>query len=128
LRWGTVTAPDKVTRAAGWAMGIPIGARNVEGAKLFLKWLARPEIEARVMNRFPASIKARKLPPWNDAKWDIFKKAEPDGRSIPSVAGWFQMQSAVIAALQKVLVGQASPQQAADEAAAQMRQIIAENR
>ena len=52
------------------------------------------------MNRFPASLKARSLQPWNDPKWDVFKEVEPDARSIPSVAGWFQMQTVIIAALQ----------------------------
>jgi ABC-type glycerol-3-phosphate transport system substrate-binding protein len=44
------------------------------------------------------------------------------------VAGWFEMQTAIIAALQKVLVKQATPQQAADEAAAKIKIIIAENK
>jgi ABC-type glycerol-3-phosphate transport system substrate-binding protein len=37
------------------------------------------------------------------------------------------MQEATIVELQKILVGQATPQQAADAAAAKIAQIIAEN-
>ena len=128
VKWGAVLSPDGVNRAGGWTMGIPVGAKNTEPAKTFLKWMAKPEIQAVVMNRFPASIKARKLAPWNDPKWDIFNVAEPHSRSLPSVAGWFPIQTAVIAALQKVLVRQSSPQQAADEAAAKIKLIIAENK
>lgn len=128
LRWGVVTAPDKVNRAGGWTMGVPVGARNPEGAKVFLEWLARPEIQAKVMNRFPANLSARQLAPWNDPKFDIFRAAEADARSVPSVAGWFQIQTAVITELQKVLVGQSTPQQAADAAAAQIETIIAETK
>ena len=122
-----VTAPDKINRAGGWTMGIPEGAKNPDAAKVFLKWLARPEIQAKVMNRFPANLSARKLPPWSDPKFNIFIEAEPDARAVPAVAGWFQIQTAVINELQKVLIKQRTPQEAADAAAAQITQIIAEN-
>lgn len=127
VKWGAVLAPDKINRAGGWTMGVPVGAKNAEGAKAFIRWMMIPEIQAQVMNRFPASIKARKLPPWNDPKWDIFNKADPDGRAVPVVAGWFEMQTAVLTNLQKVLVKQLTPQQAADAAAAEIKKIIADN-
>jgi multiple sugar transport system substrate-binding protein len=128
VRWGAVLAPDKINRAGGWTMGVPVGARNSDGAKAFIRWMMIPEIQAQVMNRFPASVRARRLPPWNDPKWDIFNQADPDGRSVPAVAGWFEMQTAVLTNLQRVLVRQLSPQQAADAAATAMRRIIADNR
>jgi multiple sugar transport system substrate-binding protein len=106
---------------------VPEGAKNTEGAKTFLLWLSQPEIMAKVMNRFPSNRKALALPPWNDPAKAIFTQAEAGGRSVPSVAGWFQMQEALIVELQKILVGQSTPQQAADAAAAKMSQIIAEN-
>ena len=86
-----------------------------------------PEILAKVMNRFPANRKALDLPPWNDPAKAIFKEAEAGGRSVPAVAGWFQMQEATIVELQKILVGQSTPQQAADAAAEAINRIIAEN-
>ena len=78
----------------------------------------------------PLSVnrKALDLPPWNDPAKAIFKQAEIDGRSVPSVAGWFKMQEAIIVELQRVLVGQKTPQQAADTAAARMADIIAESK
>jgi multiple sugar transport system substrate-binding protein len=127
LKWGVVLSPDKVNRGGGWTMGIPVGAANPEGARTFLLWLAEPENMAKALNRFPANIKALDLPPWNDPAKAIFKTAELDGRSVPSVAGWFQMQEALIVELQRVLVGQQTPQQAADAAAAKMTDIIATN-
>jgi multiple sugar transport system substrate-binding protein len=127
VKWGAVTAPDKINRAGGWTMGVPVGAKNPEGAKVFLEWLAQPTIQAKVMNRFPASLTARTLPPWNDPKFDIFKQAEADARAVPSVAGWFQIQTAVITELQKILVGEKTPQQAADDAAGKIEEIIAAN-
>lgn len=127
LKWGMVLSPEGINRGGGWTMGVPVGAANTEGAKQFLVWLSNPEILAKVMNRFPANQKALDLPPWNDPEKVIFKEAEKGGRAMPSVAGWFQMQEATIVELQKILVGQATPQQAADAAAAKIAQVIAEN-
>lgn len=128
LKWGTVRPPNKTAGTGGWTMGIPVTAKNPQGARTFLLWLARPEIQAKVMNRSPANRKALDLPPWNDPEKAIFARAEEGARSSPSVAGWFQMQEALILEMQKVLVGQATPKQAADAAAAKMAQIIADNK
>lgn len=127
LQWGTVLSPQQVNRGGGWTMGVPVGAANPEGAKAFLLWLSRPEVLANAMNRFPANKKSLQMPPWNDPAKAIFIQAEADGRSVPSVAGWFQMQEALIIELQRVLVGEKSPQEAADAAAAKMTEIIAAN-
>lgn len=127
LEWGVVLSPEGINRGGGWTMGVPVGAQNPEGAKQFLVWLSDPEILAQVMNRFPANQKALDLPPWNDPERAIFKRAEAGARAVPSVAGWFQMQEATIVELQRILVGQKTPQQAADDAAAAIARIIAEN-
>ncbi|CAH1688882.1 conserved exported hypothetical protein [Hyphomicrobiales bacterium] len=128
LKWGMVLSPDGVNRGGGWTMGVPVGASNPDGAKQFLVWLSQPDILAKVLNRFPANKKALELPPWNNPAIAIFKEAEQGARSVPSVAGWFQMQEATIVELQKILVGQKSPQQAADAAAATIARIISENK
>ena len=70
------------------------------------------------MNRWPANLKAlARCRRGTTRSTTIFREAEPDARSVPSVAGWFQIQDAVITELQKILVGQTTPQQAADAAA-----------
>ena len=127
LKWGMALMPGGISRGGGWTMGVPEGAANPEGAKQFILWLSQPEIMAKVMNRTPSNLKAQALPPWNDPEKAIFSEAEAGARSAPSVAGWFQMQEATIVELQKILVGQSTPQQAADAAAAKIAQVIAEN-
>jgi multiple sugar transport system substrate-binding protein len=128
LKWGMVLSPLGISRGGGWTMGVPVGAANSDGAKQFLIWLSQPEIMAQVMNRTPSNLKAQALPPWNDPAKAIFSEAEKGARSVPSVAGWFQMQEATIVELQKILVGQSTPQQAADAAAAKIAEIIAQNK
>ena len=127
VEWGMMTAPERINRAGGWTMGVPVGADNPEGAKEFLVWLSDAQHMAKVMNRTPANLEAQATPPWNDEMYQIFTEAEADARAVPGVAGWFQIQDAVIRELQKVLVGQLTPQEAADSAAAEIDRIIAEN-
>lgn len=127
VKWGVITAPDKVNRAGGWTMGVPVGASNTEGAKTFLKWMSQPEIMAKGMNRTPANLKSRQMEPWNDPQYQVFTDAEPDARPVPAVAGWFQIQDTVIVELQKLLIGQMTPQEAADSAAAKINRILAEH-
>lgn len=127
LEWGTVLAPDLINRGGGWTMGVPTGAQNPEAARAFLDWFADAENQANHMNRFPARLDARELPPWNDPMYDIFKEASKDTRSVPSVAGWFEIQTAVITELQRVLTGERTAQEAADAAAGTINAVIAEN-
>ncbi|MDR0415756.1 MAG: sugar ABC transporter substrate-binding protein, partial [Propionibacteriaceae bacterium] len=125
LEWGTVLSPFKLNMAGGWSMAIPVGAPNPDAAEVFIKWFAEPDHLAKFMNRTPARVSSQAMAPWNDPGYDIFKLATPDSRAVPGVAGWRQMSIAVVNGLQKVLVGEASAQAAADTAAAEIDAIIA---
>lgn len=127
LKYGTVMIPGQVNRSGGWTMAIPAGAKNPEAAKVFMLWFSDPKIMAEMMNRTPARISANAIPPWNDPKYAIFTKALEHSQALPSVSNWTEMQSEIITQVQKVLVGQVTPQQAADAAAAQMDAILARN-
>ena len=65
--------------------------------------------------------------PWNEPQYKIFTEAAKTTRSIPPVAGWVDMQTALITNLQKGLIGQKTPQQVADESTKQMNAIIENN-
>ena len=125
LRWGAVLSPSKVNRSGGWTMGVPVGAKNAAAARVFLLWLAKPENLGKLMNRTPARLSVYSAPPWNDPKFGIFTKALHDARSLPGVGDWFGIQTVIITEAQKILVGQMSPQQAADSMAKQIDVILA---
>lgn len=127
LRYGTVLAPMKVSGGSGYAMGVPVGAKNTEAAKLFIEWINQPEHMGQLLNRSPARLSARKYPPWNEPKYKIFTEASKTTRSIPPVAGWVDMQTALITNLQKGLIGQLTPRQVADTSTKQMNDIIQNN-
>jgi len=125
LRWGMVLSPDKVNVSGGWAMGVPVGAQNVAAARVFLEWLAKPENMGKIMNRTPARLSVYKAPPWNNPEYAIFGQALKDARALPTVGDWASIQTVIITNGQKILVGELSPQQAADAMAQQIDALLA---
>lgn len=125
LRWGTVLSPDKVNRSGGWTMGVPVGAKDAEAARVFLLWFARPDHMCTMMNRTPGRLSCYTTAPWNAPKLAIFAKALRYARSLPSVADWAGIQTVIITGAQKILVGQLAPRQAADAMAEQIDAILA---
>jgi ABC-type glycerol-3-phosphate transport system substrate-binding protein len=79
----------------------------------------------KVMNRTPARYSVYDSPPWNDPKYSIFTTALKDARSLPAVGNWASIQNVIITEAQKILVGQSTPQQAADAMAKQIDPLLA---
>jgi multiple sugar transport system substrate-binding protein len=125
VRFGMVLSPQKVNVSGGWTMGVPVGAQNSAGARTFLLWLAKPQNLAAVMNRTPARLSAYKLPPWNSPIYAIFGRSLASARTLPQVGSWAGIQTIIITNAQKILVGQSTPQQAADAMAQQIDDLLA---
>ena len=125
VRWGAVLLPDKINRSGGWTMGVPAGAKDPKSAQVFLLWFTKPENLGAFMNRTPSRLSVYRTAPWNSPKWALFAEALKDARALPSVANWFSIEMVVINEAQKILVGQLTPQQAADAMAAQIDAILA---
>ena len=124
LNYGMVTLPDKVNRGGGWTMGIPVGAKNPDAAKVFLKWFSDPTRQGSLMPTTPALIKANAVSPWNKPQFDVSTEAFAHSRSLPQVANWAAMQTAIVTELQKVLVGQETVKQAADSLEQQLTSLL----
>ena len=119
-----VLSPSKVNRSGGWTMGVPVGAQNAAGARVFLEWFAKPENLAKIMNRTPARISAYKTRRGTTRSGPSSVQALRDARALPTVGDWAGIQTVIITNAQKILVGQ-SPQQAADAMAQQIDAILA---
>jgi len=128
LKFGLVLSPGKVNRAGGWTMGIPVGAKNPDAARVFLLWFSDPKRMGTLMNRTPARISANAIAPWNDAQYAVFSEALKDSKALPQVANFSEMQNIIITEAQKILVGQKTPQEAADAMAKQIDPILAKNK
>lgn len=124
LNYGMVTMPDKVNRGGGWTMGIPVGAKNPDAAKVFLKWYANPKVQGTYQPTTPGLIAANAIEPWNAPKFDVSTAAFKDSRGLPQVANWTPMQTAIVTELQKVLVGQETVKQAADAMQKQLTSLL----
>lgn len=124
LQWGMVQAPNHVGLGGGYAMAMPVGAKNPAAARAFMLWLAQPQIMGTLLNRAPARQSALKYPPWNTAQFAPLRDALPYQRSVPNVASWSQMQNDLITELQKILTGAATPQQGADTLEGQMNGLL----
>ncbi|WP_170854180.1 ABC transporter substrate-binding protein [Microlunatus flavus] len=120
IDYGMVTMPGKVNRGGGWTMGLPVGAKNPAAAKVFLSWFADAKRQGELMPTTPAIIRSNDVAPWNKKQFAVSTAAFADSRSLPQVANWTPMQTAIVTELQKVLVGQKSVQQAADSMAQQL--------
>ena len=124
VKYGMVTLPDKVNRGGGWTMGIPVGAKNPDAAKVFLKWFADANRQGTLMPTTPGIIKANDVAPWNKPQYAVSTAAFADSRSLPQVANWTPMQTVIVTELQKVLVGQETVKQATDSMAQQMNSLL----
>ena len=124
VNYGMVTLPDKVNRGGGWTMGIPVGAKNPAAAKVFLKWFADAKRQGTLMPTTPGIIKANSVEPWNKPQYQVSTAAFADSRSLPQVANWTAMQTAIVTELQKVLVGQETVTQAADSLETQLNSLL----
>jgi multiple sugar transport system substrate-binding protein len=126
LQWGAVPAPaGGINQGSSYNLAVPAGATNAAGGREFIKWFVQPANLAKYMNRMPARTSSTDMAPWTDPVWDVFKKVAPETRSLPSVVGWAQMQTAIITELQKVLVKQETPTQAAAAMSTQINAILA---
>jgi multiple sugar transport system substrate-binding protein len=126
VKYGTIVVPSKANISGGYTMGVPVGSKNPDAAKVFIKWFAQPKIMGTLMNRTPARLSALKIAPWNAEEYTVFNEALKDARSLPSVANWSQMQTIIITESQKILVGQETPTQAAKAMDSQINAILAQ--
>jgi multiple sugar transport system substrate-binding protein len=126
VKYGTVLSPEKVNISGGYTMAVPVGAKNPAAAKVFIKWFNQPKVMAAMMNRTPSRLSALAIAPWNAAEYKVFNNALTYSRSLPSVGTWSEMQTDIITDAQKILVGQSTAKQAADQMETQMTALLAQ--
>ncbi|TDF98824.1 ABC transporter substrate-binding protein [Paenibacillus piri] len=124
LKWGMQLGPDKFGRGGGWAFSVPKDAKQKQEARDFVLWFVKPENLGKLANREPSRASATNVPPWNSEEFKIIFKAAPFQKMLPSVGSWTEMQTVIITELQKVLQGNKTPQQAADDMAKQMNALL----
>jgi multiple sugar transport system substrate-binding protein len=114
LQWDLVQAPSGFNRTGGWSYVIPVSAKHRKEAVDYLLWFAKPDVQARLDAVEPSVIGAWALAaPWNQPRHQEILKAALKGRLTPKTAKWGEASPLIIKELQKVLLGQKTPEQAA---------------
>jgi multiple sugar transport system substrate-binding protein len=123
-QWFTVVGPDGWNRGGGWAYGLPVGAAHTEEGRDYALWFVETRNQERLMIRQPARASASNVPPWNTPEYAAIFKAAKWSRLTPITPAWGEISTIVITELQKTLQGTKTPQQGADDMAAQMNTAI----
>jgi len=113
LKWDVVVPPNGVGRGGGWTLVVPVTAKHKKEAMDYLLWFAKPEVQAQLCAREPSNLNAWAMAePWNTPMFQVIVKASQSTKSLPTIGKWGEAQTIIITELQKVLLGQKTPEQA----------------
>jgi len=125
LKWGLQVPPSKATGGGGWSFTVPVGAPQSKEARDFIMWFVEPNNLSRLQIREPARISATTSPPWNSEEFKIVFRAAKYSHILPPIPQWAEIQTMIITELQRTLQQTKTPQQAANDMAAQANGILA---
>jgi multiple sugar transport system substrate-binding protein len=108
----------------GWSFIIPKDAPNAEEAKKFLAFLVESENMGFFTDTFPARISAMEMPRFQDPLLDAYKQMLPHGRRVPPHKNWVQIVQAYFDNIQRVLLEEATVQEAMDDAAEEIQGLL----
>ena len=130
LDLGVAMLPHPVGRETaaalgGWSFIVPKDARNPALAKRFIRFIAQPDNMGFYTDTFPARLSAMNQPRFADPLLQPFRQMLSYGRRVPPRADWLQIIQIYFDHVQRVLLQDASPQAAMDQAAADIQALIA---
>lgn len=108
----------------GWSFIVPKDARHPEATRRFIEFLTTAENMGFFTDTFPARTSALDLPRFADPIFENFRKMLPYGRKIPQHRNWLQIVQVYFEHVQRVLLEQATPQQAMDDAARDIQALL----
>jgi multiple sugar transport system substrate-binding protein len=120
-KWALAPMPKKETGTSfvgGSNMVVFKGSKNRDSAWKFVEFTLRPEVQAKWYETVAAlpSVKSA----WqqgtlaSDKQLSMFGDQLEDAKAPPAIAKWAEVETAINGELEKVTVGQASPDQGAD--------------
>jgi multiple sugar transport system substrate-binding protein len=120
--------PDGRETAAvlgGWSFMVPRDAKNPDLAKTFVRFLSESANMGFYTDTFPARTSAMNLPRFDEPLLQPFKRMLQHARRVPARGDWLQIVQIYFDNVQRVLLQEASPQAAMDQAAADIRALMA---
>jgi ABC-type glycerol-3-phosphate transport system substrate-binding protein len=122
-----VPHPDGKEPAAilgGWSFILPKGAKNPTETKKFIQFLAESQNMGFFTDTMPARKSAMEMERFKDPILTVFKQMLPYGRTLPQHKNWIQITQKYFDGVQQVLTGAMKPQEAMDEAAKEIADLL----
>ena len=126
LEYGIINPPQQISIGGGWSFTIPYNASNPDAAREFILWFTQPEILSELTIREPARISATTSAPWNSPQFEQVFRYSANTRILPPVPSWGEIQNIIITELQRVMQGEKTAQQAADDMDAQITPLLSQ--
>jgi ABC-type glycerol-3-phosphate transport system substrate-binding protein len=108
----------------GWSFIVPKAAKHAAEAKQLIAFLLEPEHMGFFTDTFPARVSAMALPRFADPKLDVYKRMLQHARALPQQQHWLQIVQVFFDQVQRILLKEATPQQAMDAAAKDMQALL----
>ncbi|HWJ75123.1 MAG TPA: sugar ABC transporter substrate-binding protein [Kaistia sp.] len=108
----------------GWSYIIPKDAKNPDEAKKFLQFLNTSENQGFFTDTFPVRISSQAQPRFNDPILSVFKSMLPYARPVPIHKNWVQISQAYFDGLQRIMLGEQTPQEAMDQANEEIQALL----
>lgn len=108
----------------GWSYVIPKDAKNPADAKTFLQFLNTSENQAFFTDTFPARISSMSAARFDDPILSVFKSMLPHGRPVPIHKNWVQITQAYFDGIQRILLGDQTPQESMDQANEEIQALL----
>ena len=126
LKWDLVEMPNGGwNKAAGWSFTIPVTAKHKKEALDLLLWWAIPEVQAQLNIERPSNMKAWEMAePWNTPLHKEWGQASLNGKALPTIGEWAEALVIFIQELQKTLLEEKTPEQAAKDMTAQIDKLL----
>lgn len=105
---------------SGWNFVVPQDAAHPEATLELLAFLMKPDSQGYYTDTFPASQQAMNLPRFQEPLLQPFKESLQHSRSAPSVPVWVNVIDVMYDQTQLVLLGEATPEEAVEEAASEI--------
>lgn len=113
------------SRGGGWSFTIPVTAKNVEGAEIFMDFFVRPEVIGEQKVVMPGVIEAQKTSEyWSNPTFDMYYKAEGHTKVLPFHPKWTEIQNIIVMELQEALQGNGTPEEAAQRMHEKINAVI----
>jgi multiple sugar transport system substrate-binding protein len=108
----------------GWSFIVPRDAKNPGEAKAFLKFMSTSDNMGFFTDTFPARISSMGLDRFKDPILQPFKEMLPFGRPVPQHKNWVQIIQAYFDGIQRILLGDQTPQESMDQANTEIQALL----